>query len=66
MVKPYQSSAHSKLLLMSIKNNCKKAEATKTLAKHCSVLACDHIGETCNDVSSDSTAATWVKMPRNC
>lgn len=37
----------------------KKEEATiaMTIAEHCSMLACDHIGEACKVAFSDSIAA---------
>lgn len=34
------------------------------IAEHCSMLACDHIGEACKAAFSDSTAATHFKMHR--
>ncbi|KAL0152560.1 hypothetical protein M9458_008748, partial [Cirrhinus mrigala] len=34
------------------------------IAEHCSMLACDHIGEACRAAFSDSTAATHFKMHR--
>lgn len=64
--KPY-SSTQSKLPLISKNiNSATKAEATMALAiaEHCSLLACDHIGEACKAAFSDSTAATHFKMHR--
>lgn len=65
--KPYNSSTQNKLPFMVKKiYSAKKAEATMALAiaEHCSMLACDHIGEACRAAFSDSTAATHFKMHR--
>ncbi|CAL9702146.1 unnamed protein product [Knipowitschia caucasica] len=65
--KPYNSSTQSKLpLIIKKTESAKKAEATMALAiaEHCSLLACDHIGEACKIAFSDSTAATHFKMHR--
>ena len=65
--KPYNSSTQIKLPFMVQKiDSAKNAEATIALAiaEHCSMLACDHIGEAGRAAFSDSTAAIHFKMQR--
>ncbi|KAL7382723.1 hypothetical protein ABVT39_026993 [Epinephelus coioides] len=64
--KPYSSTQTKLPLFVKQTDSTKKAEATIALAiaEHCSMLACDHIGEACKAAFSDSTAATHFKMHR--
>jgi len=66
--KPYDSATQSKLPLFNTRiiDSAKKAEAIMALAmaEHCSMLACDHIGEAYKAAFSDSTAAKHLKMHR--
>ena len=59
--KPYNSATQSTLPVIHQKlDKARKAEATIAMAvvEHCSMLACDHIGQACKVAFADSTAAT--------
>ena len=65
--KPYNSATQSTLPVIHQKlDKARKAEATIAMAvvEHCSMLACDHIGQACKVAFADSTAATNFHMHR--
>lgn len=66
--KPYNSATQSTLPVINKNIEAKTEEASiaMTIAEHCSMLACDHIGEACKVAFSDSIAPQNFHIHRKC